>query len=386
MKTNIILTSNAYWPSIGGIENSLRHLAFESLLENNETTVIVSDLGLSKFKELENIDGIEVHRYQLHPSKNPLISFLKSNINAYKLFKEHFNKNPDAIVIARFHLSVIYAYLAGFRNIKYLVPSIIKNQCEQEQKHGLSAKQKIKRKIWIKLHNYLQKKSLKLSNVFVFSETMRKQCNELVKCEPITLTKPGVDINRFYPNSEEYKKGREEFNIPLDEKVTLFVGRFVRAKRIDMLIKAFNITNYGKLILVGDGEEKQNLIALIKSLGISDRVIIVEPRRDVEVIYRMSDVFVMSSSYEPLGQTILEAFTSGLPVVAFKRSNDVNTATEELEMDDFIYYANSFSEEDLSLALNKALSQAINKEDIHNAAKIKFNWRKLYSSLVKYNS
>ncbi|KAB1183218.1 glycosyltransferase family 4 protein [Photobacterium damselae] len=381
MKKKIIITSNAYWPSIGGIENSLRHLVLESKSMNDHVDVIVSDIGTPHFKQVEHIDGVNIFRYQLRPTNSSILNFIKSNIDAYNLFKAKFKKNPNSIIIARFHLSVIYAHLVGFRNIKYLVPSIVRNQCNQEI-NNINLKQKIKKKIWVLLHDFLQKKALKLSDVFVFSDTMKEQCNDLVDCLNIRITKPGVDTDRFYPDEIFLQQEREKYTISYNEKVILFVGRFVQAKQVDLLIKSFSLLREGKLILVGDGDEKNNLIQLIYELNLNDRVIIIPPCRNVEDIYRIADVFVMSSSYEPLGQTIIEAFSSGLPVVAFRRSVLVNTATEELGMDDFIYYAEDFTIDSLSMALSKAIKNNLNRNLIHNTTKDKFSWNNLYLTLV----
>lgn len=381
MNEKIIITSNAYWPSIGGIENSLRHLVLESIAMNDDVDVIVSDIGTSEFNKIENVDGVSVFRYQLRPSKNSLVNFIKSNFEAYFLFKSKFKEKPKTIIIARFHLSVIYAYLAGYRDIKYLVPSIVRNQCKQEM-NNTSFKRKIKNRLWVLLHDFLQKKALKISEVFVFSETMKKQCNALIDCGNIKITKPGVDTNRFYPDEILFKSTREKYNISNNEKVVLFVGRFVQAKQVELLIKSFSLLGKGKLILVGDGEEKDNLVSLISKLEINDRVLIIPPCRNVEDIYRIADVFVMSSSYEPLGQTIIEAFSSGLPIVAFKSSVNVDTATDELGMDDFIYYSKEFSVEGLFEALSKSLNVSLDKNIIHNKVKEKFDWNKLYLTLL----
>jgi hypothetical protein len=48
MSKNILLLSNAYFPSIGGIENSLRHLAQEARIAGDKIEIIVSDIGLNE--------------------------------------------------------------------------------------------------------------------------------------------------------------------------------------------------------------------------------------------------------------------------------------------------------------------------------------------------
>lgn len=379
----VIFASNAYWPSIGGIENSLKHLSQECIKLGGHPEIIVSDIGLKEYKATEVVDDILVHRYKLKPYKYILLNFIFSNLNAIRIFKNKFKENPNTIIIARFHLSVIHAYIAGFRNIKYVVPSIIKYQCAEEKTNNNYLK-KIKKNIWSFLHNYLQKKALNLSEIYVFSESMREQClNINHKANDIVVTKPGVSPIRFHPSDVEKNETRDKLNISKNKKVILFIGRFVKAKRVDLLINAFSKLDNAILVLVGKGDEEENYRSLINELDILDKVRIIPACSDVEKYYRASDVFVMSSSYEPLGQTIIEAFSSGLPVVAFKNSECVNTATEELGMDEFIYYAENFSSEELFHALKKALSIKIDPTSIHIKAINKFSWNNLYKELVQ---
>lgn len=385
----VIFASNAYYPSIGGIENSLKHLSQECSFSGDSPEIIVSDIGLNKYIPIENIDNVLIHRYKLKPyNKFPfkVFNFIFSNIDAIKIFKKKYKEDPNSIIIARFHLSVLQAYIAGFRNIKYVVPSVIKFQCSQEKDSNDRFSKRIKRAVWTYIHTFLQVKALEKSEIYVFSNSMKKQCIDInPKIKKITLTKPGVSTTRFYPSILERNEIRKKLNISENEKVILFVGRFVKAKQVDMLIKAFSKLNSGFLILIGKGDEEKNYIELINNLNISNRVRIIPACSNVEDYYRAANIFAMTSSYEPLGQTIIEAFSSGLPVVAFKTSKQVDTATEELNMNEFIFYSHYFSVQSLSESLKKALDSDLNHTSIHNKAALNFSWRSLYRTLNTIN-
>lgn len=390
MKKKIILTSNAYAPSIGGIENSLRHLADEAHINGDEVEVIVSDIGTDSYINEEVIDGVLIKRYQLKPYgffMASIVNFIVSNIALFKLFKSSYREDPNSIVIARFHIPALLAKMAGFKNVIYLVPSIIEFQCRAELNSLKIGKRKIFLYFWMKINSSIQRLALIKSKVFLFSNSMLNQCHKLVNDDSMEyrITKPGVDHKRFYPiYNNELLEMRKKLNLPLDVPIILFVGRFVKAKGVDLLIDAFSELNLpAHLVLVGGGSEGENFKDKIRKKSLNSDVTIVPPCKGVEDYYRSANVFVMSSNYEPLGQTILEGFMSGLTVVAFKKSETVETATQELGMDDSIYYAPEHSSKSLSKALKSAIETPKVKSTIHKKAKIKFSWASLYSELIE---
>ena len=205
MTNKVILLSNAYWPSIGGIENSLRHLAIEAKAAGDDVKIIVSDISVpeeepNKFET--RIDDVSVLRYPIAPLKifflRPL-NIIASSWCLYRLMKKNYKEQPDSIVVARFHFGAVAANLAGFNNVRYLVPSITSNQYKNEKNSNEPLLSTLKRKLFIFLHTFVQKKALKKCVNYVFSETMCKQCMLLAgdNINDYFLTKPGVDQTRF---------------------------------------------------------------------------------------------------------------------------------------------------------------------------------------------
>jgi glycosyltransferase involved in cell wall biosynthesis len=102
--------------------------------------------------------------------------------------------------------------------------------------------------------------------------------------------------------------------------LVLFLGRLSWKKGLDRLLRAFALTQAGRLGIVGTDDEgiAPQLKTLAASLGILDRVFIL-PRTVVgaekEHLFAGAQVFVMSSHSENFGNTILEAMRRGLPVV-----------------------------------------------------------------------
>lgn len=109
----------------------------------------------------------------------------------------------------------------------------------------------------------------------------------------------------------------------IKEKTVLMVGRLIRLKNQDRLIKIFAAIDKPEwnLVLVGYDHLKQKnmepLKELANSLGISDRVVFAGKQTDVDSFYLESSIFAFTSSSEGFPNAIGEAMSAGLPVVAY---------------------------------------------------------------------
>jgi glycosyltransferase involved in cell wall biosynthesis len=105
-------------------------------------------------------------------------------------------------------------------------------------------------------------------------------------------------------------------------KNILFVGRLHPVKGVQYLITAMKIVQDkipgARLILVGDGEDRERLESLSMQLGIKEYVQFAGevPHENVQVFMQQADIFVLPSLYEGLPNVILEAMACGLPIVA----------------------------------------------------------------------
>ena len=113
---------------------------------------------------------------------------------------------------------------------------------------------------------------------------------------------------------------RHELAIPHDAFCVLFVGRLHIQKSVDTLLRAAarlrsRIPNL-IVLLVGEGYERERLEALSVKLKTNDVVRFCGTTMEPERYFKAADVFVLPSVCEGFGLVILEAFRSGLPVVA----------------------------------------------------------------------
>lgn len=104
--------------------------------------------------------------------------------------------------------------------------------------------------------------------------------------------------------------------------IMLYTGRLVEVKGLDLLLNTFakaNIPNY-KLVIVGEGNQKERLIEQTIKLGIKDKVIFAGyyTGEALYAWYDLANFFILPSRYEPFGAVVNEALVYGCPVMASK--------------------------------------------------------------------
>lgn len=123
----------------------------------------------------------------------------------------------------------------------------------------------------------------------------------------------GIDFDYFSRENKTIPNIREKYNLNQHDFVFGFVGRLVRDKGINELVKSFNlvskIRNNVKLLLVGDFENKLNPLepSVIKEIKENPKIIWAGFQNDVRPFYKVMDVFVFPSYREGFGVSLLEA-------------------------------------------------------------------------------
>ena len=104
-----------------------------------------------------------------------------------------------------------------------------------------------------------------------------------------------------------------------NERIVTHISNFRKVKRIPDIIKIFyNIQREmpAKLMMVGDGPEKENAEILCQELGISDKVIFFGNSNEIDKILLLTDLFLLPSETESFGLAALEAMACGVPVIS----------------------------------------------------------------------
>lgn len=200
--------------------------------------------------------------------------------------------------------------------------------------------------------------------------------NERLKAEALACGAKSVQIIPNFVNTAEIDeigdKDTMRVKLGLDKttKVILFVGRLHPVKNIDLLLKAFchlDSLRNSVLVIVGDGPEGKRLNDLAVSLGINNRVRFegFKPKKTVLEFMKASDVLVLPSLVEGQPRVVLEAWASGLPIVASKVRGIENLVTNG--SDGLLF----------PLPSVQLLSEAIsNASDVELASNLRLNGKK----------
>ena len=144
-----------------------------------------------------------------------------------------------------------------------------------------------------------------------------------VKPERVFVVRSSIDTEFFKPPNSAKEQIRSHWGIDKSDFVVAGVGRLVKGKGYDLLLKsiaAIPPTERPILLLAGDGSERTSLEKLAADLGVSEKVRFLGFQNDVRSVYWAADVFAHVPTTFPEGtpNAILEAMAAGLPVIASK--------------------------------------------------------------------
>ena len=329
--------------------------------------------------------GIHCHSFN-SSSKYGILSNIQLLL---KLIKELKNKEYDVVHMQEILLPFVFIFLRlYFKKAIFIVHNHGEFSCIPEEKIK-SIFLKFKKIIFVYLVNNMVDKLI-VNSDFILQETLRFG----VKSKKILLLLNAIDITpikRFSEigNDEKVLK-RKELGLQRNDKIISVAARLVRWKRTDILIKAFAKMKCEnkKLLIMGDGEEKEELIKKVKKMQLEGSVLFLGFRADCLEIMAISDAFVLLSKNEPFGLAALEAVLLKTPVFVMQDSGGLK---------EFITNENGFvckDFEDLVGKLSGMLSGKFSPPTFisHDAYMKKFdmvgyvrNIRKVYSQFLDWH-
>ena len=191
--------------------------------------------------------------------------------------------------------------------------------------------------------------------------TFGKGC---VAKKKVTLLKNGLDTEKFRFSAEARHSYRAELGVE-NRMVVGHVGRFDGQKNhgflLDVFAKIKQLREDAVLILVGDGNLRQEISQKAQTLGLADSVQFLGIRSDVPEILSAMDVFVFPSLYEGMPNTILEAQTSGLPCIIS------DTITGEAKVTELVQFLSLNQGQDAwaEFAIAADKNRCIDREAVH---------------------
>lgn len=193
-----------------------------------------------------------------------------------------------------------------------------------------------------------------------------------------------VDTDFFIPSSPKKQKRIGHTFIT--------VANLNANKGIDLLLRAFaescGSIQTATLIIVGDGPERESLRLLAASLGLANRVTFTGSldRQQVRHALQQADTFVLASRKETFGVVLIEALSTGLPVIASRSGGPEDIVTQEV--------GHLFDPDDQH-TLATLLQQACERQDFNaaNARELAINryapaviaadYTRLYASIIR---
>lgn len=153
--------------------------------------------------------------------------------------------------------------------------------------------------------------------VTAVSENLRKETYErFAVTREIEVIHNFIDLERFKKRRVEHFK---KAICPNDEKLIVHTSNFRKVKRVDDVLKIFHGIRQSipaKLLLVGDGPERQKMEAMCRDMHLNDDVRFLGKLDAVEDILSVADLFVMPSATESFGLAALEAMACEVPVIS----------------------------------------------------------------------
>ena len=313
---NIGLFTDSYPPYINGVSTSVYNLR-EALKKLGHTVYIVTvndSIIKHEYDDKEKIlriPGIPIGIYDYRLSEIYPVSTVKI-IKKWKLDVIHSHTEFGVGIFARilakkFKIPLVHTYHTLYEDYthyithnhfdklsKKIVKDLTKVYCVKTAKETIVPTEKI--------YKLFKEKYMITKNVSVIPS--------------------GIDIERFFEENVEHDKVeqiKEKYGITKDDFTIIFVGRLAQEKNIEFLLNAQQkliekrINNI-KLLIVGDGPDKENYINITRKLNIFDKVIFTGKieQDKIQYYYQCADAFVTASNSETQGLTVIEAMAAGV--------------------------------------------------------------------------
>lgn len=348
---NILVVAESFYPRVRGGEVVLWRVSNALTRRGHNIKVITSQLD--KTPKYEKINGIEIFRpYPTgHMGRTTSLGELYRKIVYNKKIYSFLNKflidHPiDIIYNQAYPLTIITTLLGD----KYKIPVVVSVDCFQE-KAILHTKtffadlfHILKRLIILRFSKY---EVIHCGSTFI-SNKLSKYTNKNI----FTIANPiESDLIEQLKKNTDTNEIRNELGLLPEEQFLLFVGALVPVKNVKGLIMALaRLEREFKLVLVGNGPEKDNIEELVKTLDLEKMVLLLGERNNEETlkIMKSCDVLILPSKSEVAPVVVIEALSLGKPVIATKVGGTVDIVSKNLYLINNLYEINRILEKGIS--------------------------------------
>lgn len=371
----ILMLSWEYPPRVvGGISRVVEELSKNFVKNNHEVTVVTYNQGDSLSYEKEE-SGVEVYRVNNYNIETNDFTSWVMQLNFQMITK------VSSLINSGHKFDVIHAHdwltVYCAKSIKeiYNIPIVSTiHATEAGRNSGIHSPMQryINDTEWLLTYES--------SEVIVNSMYMKNEVERLfgLPNDKITVIPNGIDLTKF-DNIQVTPEFRQKYAKD-NEKIILAIGRLVFEKGIQHLLyampKILSKYNDCKLLIVGKGPMENELRAISKNLGIENKVYFTGyvNGNDVQRMYKISNIAVFPSTYEPFGIVALEGMLSNTPVV----TSDIGGLDEIVShkvngLKSYSGNSNSIADSVLELLYNEELTKSVTKNALKDV-KQKYNW------------
>lgn len=258
---------------------------------------------------------------------------------------------------------------------------------------------KTKTMLFKNIERYLARKSTAIIAISDIQKNELSTQHKICKKNKIKVVPLGFDLSRFQENIEEKRKSfREFYKIEADEIAIGIIGRLVPIKNHKLFIDAINILKTKaekkiRVFIIGDGEEKENLIGYCENLNINFMEYTKQKKqalitftswiKDVDWANAGLDIIALSSLNEGTPVSLIEAQASNKPIVTTNVGGVENVVVQNETA--FVVPSNDLHQ------FSEALLRLINNDDLRirmgskgwNHVKDKFHYTRLVNDMEK---
>jgi glycosyltransferase involved in cell wall biosynthesis len=319
---------------VGGLGTYAEYITREYVSKGHDVTVFTLNPGNLKTREI--VKGVEVHRPLIADASNIFPMFVTDDLKKW------------GTNISMFNNIFIYNVLSA---TKFINSMIKKEKCNFDlvcvhdwlsSIAGMMIKNETKIPVAFHVHStewgraggpgsevvsHIEwETSQKVDRILTVSYAMQE---DLVRHgwskSKISVVWNGVDPDKYDPKiakAEETEAIRSKYGIKPSDKMILFIGRLTWVKGVTNLIQAMPtvLADYPntKLVILGKGEQQNDVTELANRLGIKDKVSCrfeFVPERERILHYAAADACIFPSTYEPFGIVSLEAMSMAKPII-----------------------------------------------------------------------
>ena len=286
--------------------------------------VVATELGMAL-----GVKGHEVHFITYHQPVR--LNFLSKNVHFHEVFVEEyplFEYQPYELALSSKMVAIVERYHLDILHVHYAIPHAYA---------AFMAKQMLKTKgIDIKVVTTLHgtditlvgshpiyKKAVEFSInnsdvVTTVSKSLKEDTLRLFNIKKdIKVINNFIELDK-YPEHTAEECQRASLASP-DEKIIVHVSNFRPVKRLEDVVLVFKKIlekTPAKLLLVGEGPEREKVDILVKKLNIRNKVLFLGNSQEVNKILCYADLFLLPSKTESFGLSALEAMAAKTPVIS----------------------------------------------------------------------